>query len=599
MMSTWFAQRILDLLGRLRDLYYRRKYGTIAQRLGRPDVGSDDQRRGFILLQIDGLSYDHLTQALAAGAMPTLSRLLAEGRLVAGPWRCGLPSTTPAAQAGLMFGNRYDIPGFRWYEKEHGRAVHARSPDQMQAVRDRVSRGHPGILQGGSCYASAFDGDASLALFTISTIHPHLFFESVRGFGLFLLFFLSPVRLLRILGLTTANYLARLTRHLVALVRPSVLNPLDVISPLVLAMGDAILREVQTFGVMLDIYRRVPAIYANYTGYDEVAHKVGPTHRAAFRVLRTLDKHIHQIYRMCERYRGREYDIYVISDHGNSPAVPFEWQNGVTLGQYIVGQVGQHLRVDEHADGHEFSADRTRYLLEEWEGLEQRLSPRLRQALARARLYVGRRLPHVEDPDYDPQRRQDIVVSASGPLAHVYFNASRRPLDLVEVVAAYPHLLDRLLSNPGIGVIVGRADERTIVLGQEGGMLVIGQEDGVREGPHPLAPFGDVAYAAAQLHQLAHFPHAGDLIVLGALGSDGRVVTFEKQVATHGGLGGPQLRPLVVWPPGCPLTPGTLQTPEDLYRHFSRHYSRSESRLQPVACPSRPTAGGGPSSERT
>ena len=98
-MYTWFAQRVLDVLGGLRDLYYRRKYGVMAQRLGRPDVGLD-RRRGFIILQIDGLSYEHLLRAIAAGAMPTLGRLLAERHLSAAPWRCGLPSTTPAAQAG-------------------------------------------------------------------------------------------------------------------------------------------------------------------------------------------------------------------------------------------------------------------------------------------------------------------------------------------------------------------------------------------------------------------------------------------------------------------------------------------------------------------
>jgi len=570
--STWFARRVLDLASRIADLYYTRKYGTLARRLGRPSIKSD-RRRGFIIIQIDGLSYDHLMQALATGYMPHLHRLLANRRLVVAPWRCGLPSTTPAVQAGIMFGNRFDIPGFRWYEKERGTGMQAKRPDQIQAVRARISRGRPGILRGGSCYVSMFDGDADLALFTLSTLHRQRFFESARGMGLFLLFLLSPFRVLRVLGLTTVSYLAGLGRRLVALVRPSVLNPFDVLSPLLHAVSDALFTEVQTFGVMLDIYRCAPAIYANYNSYDEVAHKLGADHLAAFRVLRGVDKRIHQINRMRARYRRRGYDLYIISDHGNSPAVPFSWRNGTSLGQYIAAQIGKELSVDERMGAHVHSTEKTQYLLEELQGLEYRFSPHLRRALAAVRHYVNRRVLREQELDYDLERQQDVIVCASGPLAHVYFNVSPRPLDLIEVMLLYPQLVDRLLATRGIGVLVGRAGEQTIVLGQEGGMLVTGEGHEIVKWPHPLTPFGDATYATDQIHRLTHFPHAGDLIALGAVEPDGKVVGFEDQVATHGGLGGPQIRPFIAWPPEQPLVPKRLNDAQDLYPYFMRHYT--------------------------
>jgi len=570
-MSTWLARRVLDLVGVLTNAYYTHKYGTIARRLGRPGI-SLDQRRGFIIIQIDGLSYDHLMQAVDAGYMPYLARLLAERRLAVAPWRCGLPSTTPAVQAGIMFGNRFDIPGFRWYEKEHGLVMLARRPDQVRTVRARVSQGRPGILRGGSCYVSMFDGDADLALFTLSTLHRQRFFESARGMGLFLLFFLNPFRVLRLLRLTTTSYLTGLGRRLVALVRPSVLNPFDVLSPLLHAVSDALFTEVQTFGVMLDIYRCAPAIYANYNSYDEVAHKLGPNHLVAFRILRDVDKRIRQINRMRARYRRREYDLYVIADHGNSPAVPFSWRNGTSLGQYIGAQIGDGLSVDERVGAYAHSTEKTQYLLEELQGLEHRFSPRLRRVLAAARRHVNQRMSADQELDYDMERQRDIVVCPSGPLAHVYFNVSPRPLDLIEVLFLYPQLLDSLLATPGIGTIAGRAGERTIVLGRRGGMLVIGSGREIMERPHPLMPFGDMAYGAAQVHRLVHFPHAGDLIVLGEVEPDGRVVAFEEQVATHGGLGGPQGHPFIAWPPERPLAPETLNDAQDLYPYFVRHY---------------------------
>ena len=575
MISTWFARRVINFAHALSDTYYTYKYGVLARRLGRHDVRPGRQR-GFIILQIDGLSYDHLIQAVASGYMPHLQRLLAKQSLTVAPWRCGLPSTTPAVQAGIMFGNRFDIPGFRWYEKDRGQAVMAKRPDQIRVVRDRISRGHVGILRGGSCYVSMFDGDAELALFTLSTLHRQRFFESVRGMGLFLLFLLSPLRVLRLLGLTTAGYLAGLGRRLVALLRPSVLNPFDVLSPLLHAASDALFTEVQTFGVMLDIYRCVPAIYANYNSYDEAAHEMGPSHPAAFRMLRGIDKRIRQINRMRTRYRRRKYDLYVISDHGNSPSVPFAWRSGDSLGRYIAAHIKVDFSVDERSGTYAHSMEKARYLLEELKELEYHLSPHLHRVLAAVRSYVDRRVLIDQYLDYDLRRQQDVIVSVSGPLAHVYFNVSPRPLDLSEVMLVYPQLVEALLTFPCIGVLIGRAGEKTVLMGCQGGTLVIGEEYEAVDQPHPLAMFGDVDYAATQIHRLAHFPHSGDLIVFGAVEADGKVVTFENQAATHGGVGGAQGHPFIAWPSECSLAPEELNDAQDLYSYFVQ-YSRHKT----------------------
>lgn len=574
-MSTWFARRALDLVGAVANFYYTRKYGAMARHLGRPAPCAAGER-GFIIIQIDGLSYDHLMEAVSAGYMPYLERLLAERRMLVAPWRCGLPTTTPAAQAGLLFGNRFDIPGFRWYDKERQQAVSVRRPDQMYSLRVRISQGRPGILRGGSCYVSIFDGDADLALFTISTFSRRHFFENIRGLGLLLLFFLSPLRILRLAGLVVLNYLAGLSRRLIALLRPGVLNPLDIFSPLLHAVSDVLITEAQTFGVLLDIYRCVPAIYANYNSYDEVAHKLGANHRAAFRVLRGIDKRIHQIGRMCARYRRREYDLYVLSDHGNSPAVPFSWQHKMSLGKYVVSLIGEDVTLDEQGEDSSHSSEKKLYLLEELESLERSLSPRLRRMLRTLRGYADRHTLQGHTPDYDPRRQQDVIVSASGPLAHIYFNVSPRPLDLIEVILLYPRLVDGLLVTPGIGALAGRAGERTVVLGTEGGIAVL--HDGYESvrWPHPLAPFGDAGYWAAQIHHLAHFPHAGDIIVLGGVEPDGRMVTFEEQVATHGGPGGAQGRPFIAWPAERPLAPEKLNDAQELYSYFRQVYLEGE-----------------------
>jgi hypothetical protein len=245
----------------------------------------------------------------------------------------------------------------------------------------------------------------------------------------------------------------------------------------------------------------------------------------------------------------------------------------VGLARFIATQVGQELAEEERVDTHEHWVDKAHYLADELRGLEESSSrPRLRRALGAVRRYVDRRVLDRYDLDYDLTRQQDVVVSASGPLAHVYFKISPRQLNLIEVAILYPHLLDALLAAPGVGALVGRAEGRMVVLGSEGGSLVI-EEDGERvEEPHPLVQFGDAVYAAKQLDYLTHFPHSGDLIVLGAMRADGKVVAFEEQVSTHGGLGGPQIHPFIARPPECPLTPEALDDAAALYPYFIQRY---------------------------
>jgi hypothetical protein len=307
-----------------------------------------------------------------------------------------------------------------------------------------------------------------------------------------------------------------------------------------------------------------------------MAHKLGSDHPAAFRVLRGLDKRILQINRMRANYRAREYHLYVMSDHGNTPAIPFSWENGRTLGQHILAEVGKDLSVDEPVVTHTHLRRQARYLREELEALEKRGSPRFRRMLVAARRYLDQQLKDPRGLNYDLKRQRDVVVSPSGSLAHIYFDVSPRPLDLVEVLLLYPDLVDNLLTSPGIGAVVGRAGERTIVLGRRGGTLDIGGDgrgaQEIVEQPHPLAPFGDVAHASEQIRRLVHFPHAGDLVLLGEARPDGSVVTFEEQVATHGGLGGQQGHPFIAWPPECPLAPETWNDAEDLYPYFMRQY---------------------------
>ncbi|MCB0241316.1 MAG: hypothetical protein KDH08_22410, partial [Anaerolineae bacterium] len=90
---TWLLQRVLDLVDIIITWFNRRRYGALARQVGRDpdDRATADGRRGLILVQIDGLSHKTLVQAMDAGALPGLKRLLERDGYRLERWWCGLP----------------------------------------------------------------------------------------------------------------------------------------------------------------------------------------------------------------------------------------------------------------------------------------------------------------------------------------------------------------------------------------------------------------------------------------------------------------------------------------------------------------------------
>jgi hypothetical protein len=569
----WPMRWIVDLFNGLAARYYRRKYAAAARHLGRP-AQEEDGRAGFIIIEIDGLAHHYLRQAIRQGYMPYLARLLVGRKLRLARWRCGLPSTTPASQAGILYGNNWNIPGFRWYDKQTQTGVQCKLPGSVRAIQERISVGRAGLLRGGSSYTNMFDGDARLALFTLSALGRDRLLENVRGAGFLILFGLSPLRTLRIIFLSLWTGLVYVVKHARSLLRPG--SPhFRLLGPVLEILNNVVFREVTTFSAMVDVYRGMPAIYAAYTGYDEIAHHFGADSREAFRALRGIDKQVRQIDRIRQLYRRRDYDLYILSDHGMTPAVTFRAAFGQTLQEWIADHTGQEVSEAE-VGGDEMEAARAYFVLDELRGLEARprrlLSARLLQVI---RQRLERELAAgAAQVDWDLSRRNDVVVRCSGSLAHVYCNVAPHALDLSEVAVLYPGLLEALVVHEGIGLVVGREGDEVVILGREG-TLWVGLEHHREEGTSPLANMPDPAWATAQIARLARFPQAGDLILLGAWDGE-QVVTFEEQVATHGGLGGAQDWPFMAFPPGRSMGPRAIQNAEEVYTRLIQTYGGYE-----------------------
>ncbi|RIK14594.1 MAG: hypothetical protein DCC51_15675, partial [Anaerolineae bacterium] len=132
----------------------------------RGDV-SGEPTTGLVMLEIDGLSYYHIQRAIDAGYMPNVAEMIRRDGYQLSRVDCGLPSQTSACQAGILFGDNYDIPGYRWYDKAQGKLFVSAS--DAAEINARYAHGR-GLLRGGASINNLVNGDAEISLMTAADL---------------------------------------------------------------------------------------------------------------------------------------------------------------------------------------------------------------------------------------------------------------------------------------------------------------------------------------------------------------------------------------------------------------------------------------------
>jgi hypothetical protein len=126
---------------------------------------------------------------------------------------------------------------------------------------------------------------------------------------------------------------------------------------------------------------------------------------------------------------------------------------------------------------------------------------------------------------------------------------------LEEIETVYPGLLDGLADHEGVGFVMVHSEAHgPVVIGAEGRTYLAGDRV---EGENPLADFGP--RAAEHLRRADSFPDAPDILVNSFCDPDtNEVAAFEELIGSHGGLGGYQTQPFVLYPAQLPVGDGPL-----------------------------------------
>ena len=528
--------------------------------------------RGLLILQVDGLSLTSLRRVLARGRMPTVSAMMARGSHTLRAWRCGVPSNTPAVQAGFFYGSREHVAGYRWYDRRVQRVRVASHPEDLRELEATAEAAtvRP-LLAGGSCINTFMSGGAAKRLMTVSSLKQP---DGVAREGEkadFNLFFLSPNAYTKAVLGGLWDFLAGLVLALLGRFdRDRLQLGFSLRRVAHRAVANAFLRDLSFFWIKQDMVRGVPVIYSNFVGYDAVAHHSDPDCYEAQISLAAFDRQLRKLQRRARRHSPIRYDMVLLADHGQTPSIPFRMVYGESLRSVLARLMGDadEGRVDP---ARAFNPDLS-YTARLMAALEEAAPRDQGWAVAGSR----RTLTAItaEDDTAEPEPVEKIVVCASGCLAHIYFAGHEQPWHLEEICNRFPGLVEGLTRHPGIGFVVASRDYGdAVAIGDDRiRNLITGMTGGARD---PLAPWGNRDYWAGELARLIACPDSGDLIVNGSwLADQQRIVVFEDQISSHGGLGGAQTEPFLMAPSNWRIVHDDLQSPEDLHLLLRRELRR-------------------------
>jgi uncharacterized membrane protein YvlD (DUF360 family) len=514
---------------------------------------------GIVFLEIDGLALPVLRRAMQAGSAPAMARWLADDDYALTEWETDLSSQTGASQAALLLGSNDDIPAFRWVDKESGRLIECSSPADCAEIERTHSTGTGLLADGGASRGNLLSGDADEAILTVSRTDAEK--RANPGYRAFLANGFNVTRALALFGWEVILELTASTRAKRRDVRPR--GHRGGAYPFMRAAMCVFVRDLVVFGVLSDMMRGRPAVYATFASYDEVAHHSGLERADTLEALRKLDQQFGRIER-ARRHAPRPYEIVVLSDHGQTQGATFRQRNGYGLDDLVERSLA-NARVTAVGGGDEQATA-------------------VGQAVDEA---TGRRRGRRGKPDRRDVSGRHVVVLGSGNLGLIYLMEERRRLMLEEIEDRHPRLIAALREHPHVGwLLVRSAADGALVLGANGVRYL---DDDRVEGEDPLVGFSP--HAADHLRRTDGFAHVPDI----AVGSfyDPELeegCAFEELISFHGGLGGPQTRPFVLHPRRLALPAGELIGAETVHRVLKGWREELNGAGTPAAAPAAPSA---------
>ncbi len=532
-----------------------------------------DVKRGFVIIQIDGLSHKTLQHALQNGYLPNIKKYILNGKFKEKNFYSGFPSNTPNFQKQIMFGDDEPLPGFRWYDKFNKIFYTFTSPETAEYMEKAVkNKNNIGILKGGVSYYNLFSGDADRSYLTLSKIFHTNLKVRLTGFKLFLLIFLNFFTITKIIFLGIKEIFREIKDKIYFYFND--LSDRDFIFfPLLRVFNNVIINEYITNAVCLEILSGTPKIYVTFNAYDEISHQRGPFHRGSLKTLKAIDKSILKIYKFVTESTLRRYDIYILSDHGEAPSLPFFKLFKKQL-KDIVLKYREHLEVAQHGSQVLKSESFNVLVLKKIKSFA--LNAEIPKILSKFILKKGEMSNILEK-----FQSKQISLISFGPVSHLYFTGFYKKLDFNEINNEFPLLIFDILTHKSIGAIALQDGTTALLLFKNGSVKILNGEIKFQsfKGETFDNDFANLfikeilnnASLRSDIEKTTMLKHSGDLIIFSNFIMNG-VVNFEDQMSCHGGIGQGQTDAFVIFPKHQTKKFSTINAPTDLYRFFKTNY---------------------------
>lgn len=545
---------------------------------------------GVIMLEIDGLSINTLKKAIDKGFMPNLKGWLDEKSHTLKEWETDLSSQTGASQAGILHGNNKNIVAYRWVEKENDNKILVSGKlSDAPKIEERISNGN-GLLVDGISIANMFSGDSKISPLTSSKLEGlarlydktlHTIFLDANNFQRIFVLFLWDI----ILELKSQAV------HKLKNIRPRIRR--TIVYAAVRAGANVVLREAATEILTGEILTGdIDTAYSTFMGYDEVAHHSGVEDEDVWGVLKLIDQQFQSLKTAIE-LSERDYKLVVLSDHGQSKGATFKQRYGITLGDYVRKLLPDDLKVFEKKYNIDHFRDAVipenkqirnfkervgdiRDVFDELEtiqNIKKGIDNKKPEIIFENEQYLNLREKYSNSLDYirgyesheqstKKAENSELIVLGSGNLGLIYLTQWKQRLTYEEIVMLFPDLIPGLVKHSGIGfILVDSINNGAMAIGQNGINYI---DNEMIVGEDPLEGFGK--NASRHLKRQNTFDNMPDILVNSFYDSKtDEVCAFEELIGSHGGLGGNQTKPFIVYPSEW-NDPGELIGAESIYK---------------------------------
>lgn len=495
---------------------------------------------GVIIIEIDGLAYDVLCEAIDKGYMPTVKSMLDNKSHTLRMWETDLSSQTGASQAGILHGNNEDITAFRWVEKENDNQImECSGAIKVKTLEKRISNGDGLLVDNGASRSNLFSGDTDNVIFTFSKITDLQKLYNHAWFSIFS----NPSNFARIVLLFFAEMILEIIsqiRYRALNIQPRIRRKLSYIPTR--AGTNVFMREINTGTLIGDMMiGDIDVAYSTYLGYDEIAHHSGVRGRDAWFSLKGMDKQIARLI-YGNKYSPRDYEFVIQSDHGQSNGATFKQRYGESFEDFIKSLLPQDMAMYAKMSSNE-------------------------EHYAETFVPFSKQIDSIKNRSREEEKKElsdsEVIVLASGNLAMIYLTQWRHRLTYEEINELFPELISEIVKNEYIGFILVRSSERgDLAIGKNGTYYLDTNEI---EGENPLEGFGD--NIAQHLKRNSSFKYSPDILVNSFYDSENdEVCAFEELVGSHGGAGGSQSEPFILYPSSWKVPDEDIIGAESIYK---------------------------------